>query len=205
MFEITETLHGVLLLLVMSYLPASSSRVDPTRVCLEPITIKKSCLHGMVENQDYFTLKGLINISNVENGHYGSFSIYFREQRTGDNFWISETTVRLDGNKTCSAMDRIRIDSCHCTSMDSKYIRLMCNLTARRIYSRSNISLYHSNGGWHFSPSFQLPPVYKTSACYEASFSQAARNHPESFTDLLGTVLLGTAVVCLVSSIISQI
>ncbi|CAL1548816.1 unnamed protein product [Lymnaea stagnalis] len=139
----------------------------------------------MVANQDYFVLNGLINISNIVNGQHGAFTMFYRNQRTGKDAFIDESRFLLY-KKTCSDVDSVKIDSCDCTFMDSNYVRLKCNLTARTLYSRSQIALLYSMRGWYLSTAFQMPPVYETPGCTDPSTNRAARNHPESFTALLG-------------------
>ncbi|CAL1548612.1 unnamed protein product, partial [Lymnaea stagnalis] len=96
---------------------------------------KKSCSNGMVAEQDYFLLKGLINITYAIYGRLGEFGIFYTEDF--DRYvLIPGTEVRLGKLKTCSDVDRIKIDSCVCTFMDSRYIRLKCNLTAKMMYNR---------------------------------------------------------------------
>ncbi|CAL1528151.1 unnamed protein product [Lymnaea stagnalis] len=204
MFEITGTLRLLLLLVVLSHLPVCSGwDVDATRLSLKLVFYEKSCSDGMVAHQDYFILKGLMNITKLEGGQRADIAIFYIDRRR-QNEWIVESTVKLE-EVTCRDLNHVKIDTCSCTSMDTNYVRIMCNLTAKIVYSRTYLSLCFVNGGkYTFSPSFKMPPVYGTPVCLGPSVNRAAKSHPESFSAVLGIALLGSAVVCLASSLISQ-
>ncbi|CAL1548643.1 unnamed protein product [Lymnaea stagnalis] len=204
MFEITRSLYVLPLLVVMSYQPVCSFDVDTTRVFLEPVMYKKSCRNGMVANQDYFVVKGLVNISNIDEGGKGLMSVFYWDRRMKGNVWIEESVLNLKGT-TCKDANTVKIDSCACTSMDAKYVRVLCNFTAKTIYSESYICLYYGWSGMRLSQNFRLPRIYATPVCIGPSINRAVKSHPGSFSVLLGTTLLGTAVVCLASSICSQL
>ncbi|CAL1528149.1 unnamed protein product [Lymnaea stagnalis] len=206
MSEITGALHLLILLVVLCYLSVCSGwDTDASRLFLRPVYYEKSCSDGMVAYQDYFILKGIINITNVENGQSGTFSIRFIDRRMNFNDWIGETIFWLKG-ATCRDVNHVRIDSCACTFMDTKHVRLMCNLTAKTAYSQTQMFLRFANKGiFTYSPGFQTPRVYGTPVCIGPSVNRAAKSHLGSFSAVLGTALLGTAVVCQVSSTISQI
>ncbi|CAL1526966.1 unnamed protein product [Lymnaea stagnalis] len=208
MFEITGTLPIVLLLLVLSYVPVVEDWRIYDRAFLDPLdknSYKKSCSNGMVAEQDYFLLKGLINTTRYPCFHWCEFGICYTEDLYIKRYvMIPGTTLTLGSRTICSEKDRIKIDTCICTFRDKTYIRLRCNLTAKMIYNRVKIALRYELGVPSYSEFLKLPPIYATSACTSASVNGAARIHPESLHASLGTALLGTAVVCLGSSIVSQ-
>ncbi|CAL1533385.1 unnamed protein product [Lymnaea stagnalis] len=206
MLEINGTLLVLLFLVIASVF---SSYYDPTRVFLEPFdqnTFKKSCGNGMLAGKDYFVVKGLVNISGIEDGQLSTTKMLI----ANPHYWmrmdyiISGTLVRLY-NTTCKDLAQIPIDTCKCTFMDNKFVRLKCNITAQLQYSRGVLTLFYEKSYWYLSlPSSPLPDIYGTPSCTARSANRAARVHSESFTALIGSALLGTAVVCLGSSIFSQ-
>ncbi|CAL1533174.1 unnamed protein product [Lymnaea stagnalis] len=205
MFEITRSLCVLPLLVVLSCQPVCSSWVDATRVFLEPVMFKKSCRNGMVANQDYFVVKGLVNISNIDQGNTANILLFYWDYWGQANEVIEASFLKLKGT-TCKDTNTVKIDSCTCTSMDAKYVRVLCNLTAKTDYSESYIFMYFACCKVRrYSLNFQMPRIYATPVCIGPSVNRAAKSHPGSFSAVLGTTLLGMAVVCLVSSIFSQV
>ncbi|CAL1540342.1 unnamed protein product [Lymnaea stagnalis] len=206
MLEINGTLLVLLFLVIVS---VCSGWVDRTRVFLEPFdqnTFKKSCGNGMLAGKDYFVVKGLVNISGLEEGEMGTTQMMI----TNPQYWVWIYRSLKDAKvllyeATCKDLAQIPIDTCKCTFMDNKFVRVKCNITAQLQYSGGVVSLRYVLGTFYFSPpSSPLPVIYGTPSCTARSANRAAKIHPESFTALIGSALLGTAVACLGSSIFSQ-
>ncbi|CAL1536304.1 unnamed protein product [Lymnaea stagnalis] len=203
MLENAGTHRVVLLVLVVSYLTVCSGWIDPSRLFLDLAMYKASCGYGMVAGKDHFEVNGLINITNMPYGFIAKFALYYRDLGSDKSYMIKETLYSLYHSK-CNETAVITIGSCQCTFLDLHFIKFKCRLMARTVYSRSDIMLIFYAGARFFSPSFRMPPVYESPECIEPSISQATRSHPKGFSALLGTALLGTAVVRLVSSLFSQ-
>ncbi|CAL1548716.1 unnamed protein product [Lymnaea stagnalis] len=202
MLEIKVTLLVLLLFPVIG--SVCSGWVDPTRTFLEPFdqnTFKKSCGNAMLAGQDYFVVKGLVNISGLEYGPKGAIAIWIQKYRS--YMYLLEYTVIYLYNEACKDLAQIPIDTCKCTFMDNKFVRVKCNITAKLEQSRGDVILHYAFRRWYNSRSLPLPVVYGNPSCTERSANRAAKIHPESFTALIGASLFGMAVVCLGSSIFS--